>query len=107
MASRFSTLCPRITGASHTGLERLFSENGAWAAVSVHAGSGSASCLAMLLARFTEIGWRRAGYPGFARGPIWALNRAGAAVDSRFALLRSPVPGALIANYHVVADVPV
>jgi SAM-dependent methyltransferase len=91
---------------THTGLERLFSTNGDWAALSIEAASGTASCLAMLLATFAEIGCRRAGYPRLARGPVWALNQAGTAADRRFALLRTPIPGALVANYHVAADVP-
>jgi len=33
------------------------------------------------------------------------LNRAGAALDRRVQMLRDPVPGALIANLHVTAEV--
>ena len=36
---------------------------------------------------------------------IWVLNRAGSALDGRSAELRRPVPGSLIPNYHVIADV--
>jgi hypothetical protein len=34
---------------------------------------------------------------------VWALNRAGAALDARVAGLREPQPGSLIPNLHVVA----
>ena len=40
-----------------------------------------------------------------ARGPVSLLNRAGSALDARSASLRQPVPGSLIPNYHVIADV--
>jgi hypothetical protein len=60
----------------------------------------------MLLATYTEIGCRRAGHPRVARGPVWALNRIGTALDTRFALLRTATPGALVANYHVSAEAP-
>jgi hypothetical protein len=60
----------------------------------------------MLLGTFVEIGLRRAGARGLARGPVWALNRAGTALDDRAQILRDPVPGALFANLHVTAVVP-
>ena len=40
-----------------------------------------------------------------ARGPVWLLNRAAAALDRAFALLGEPRPGSLTANFHVVATV--
>jgi hypothetical protein len=54
----------------------------------------------MLLGTFVEIGMRRT---VFARPPVWLLNRIGAALDARSAALRSPIPGSLIPNFHVVA----
>jgi SAM-dependent methyltransferase len=89
---------------THEGLARLFRENAEWAGLRVEPAAGTAATLAMLLGTFVEIGFRRAKVPGLARGPVWALNRAGAGLDSRVAELREPVPGALIANLHVTAD---
>jgi SAM-dependent methyltransferase len=87
---------------THAGLGRLFDENAAWVSVSVEPGAGTASGLAMLLGTFVEIALRRS---ILARGPVWVLNTAGAALDARSAQLRSPVPGSLIPNFHVVARV--
>ena len=88
---------------THEGLRRLFAENAEWQTLDVRPAGGTASCLGMLLATFVEIGCRRAHVAGLARGPVWALNRGGEALDSRVALLRDPVPGALFANLHVSA----
>lgn len=90
---------------THEGLRRLFEQNAAWAAVAVTPAGGSAGCLAMLLATYAEIAARRAGAPPASRAPVWLLNTAGRALDRRVALLRSTVPGSLLANFHVTADV--
>jgi SAM-dependent methyltransferase len=87
---------------THTGLERLF-EACAWSEVRVRPGAGSASCLAMLLGTYLHLLAKRAHAAALARPPIAALNRLATALDGRVALLRDPVPGALFANYHVVA----
>ena len=91
---------------THEGLARLFGSNGSWDSVSVVPAAGTAATLAMLVGTFVEIGLRRAGAAGLARGPVWALNRAGTTLDGRVRLLREPVPGALFANLHVTAIVP-
>lgn len=88
---------------THEGLSRLFGANGEWESLTIEPAGGTAACLGMLLSTFTEIGFKRARMRGLARGPVWALNRGGAALDRRFALLREPVPGALFANFHVTA----
>ena len=88
---------------THTGLRRLFDENAEWAAVDVRPGVGTAGTLAMLLGTYLDIALRRT---ALSRPPVWALNRLGAALDGRFPALRDPVPGSLIANFHVVATVP-
>ncbi len=91
----------RWTGA---GLERLFGENGDWASVTVSAGSGTASSLAMLNAIYLEHVLRRTPLRA-VRGPVVALlNRAARALDRRVALLRDERPGTIAANYHVVAE---
>jgi SAM-dependent methyltransferase len=86
---------------THEGLVRLFAENAAWSSVDVRAAVGTASTLAMLLGTFLEIGLRRT---VLARGPVWALNQVGSALDRSSTRLREPVPGSLIANFHVVAS---
>ena len=87
---------------THEGLRRLFEQNASWTSLRVEAGAGTASALAMLLGTYVEIALRRT---VVARGPVWLLNRAGSALDARSAGLREPVPGSLIPNYHVIADV--
>ncbi len=85
---------------THAGLRRLFETNAGWSSVEVTPAAGTASALAMLLGTFVEIALRRT---PLARPPVWLLNRAGSALDARFATLREPVPGSLIPNLHVVA----
>ena len=87
---------------THTGLARLFREQAEWESLEVTPGAGTATCLAMLLGTYVEIALRRT---PLARGPVWILNRAGAALDARVRMLRDPVPGSLTANFHVVASV--
>jgi SAM-dependent methyltransferase len=85
---------------THAGLSRLFEREAEWESVEVAPGAGTATTLAMLLGTYVEIGLRRT---RLARPPVWLLNRAGAALDARVRTLREPVPGALIANFHVTA----
>jgi hypothetical protein len=47
--------------------------------------------------------FKRAHLGAAARPLITGLNAGAAALDSRVALLRAPVPGALFANFHVTA----
>jgi SAM-dependent methyltransferase len=91
---------------THEGLRRLFEQNGAWASLEVQPAAGTAATLAMLAGTFLEIASRRVGMPRLSRSPVWLLNRAGPALDRRSRLLADPVPGSLIANFHVVARVP-
>lgn len=91
---------------THTGLRRLFEANADWASLEIRPAGGTAGCVAMLLATYVEIAARRARVRGLARLPVSLLNRTGRALDRRVALLRDPVPGSLIANFHVVADTP-
>jgi SAM-dependent methyltransferase len=86
---------------THAGLRRLFEESADWTSVQVSPGAGTASTLAMLLGAYVEIALRRT---PLARGPVWLLNRVGAALDRRVASLREPIPGSLTANFHVVAQ---
>jgi len=88
---------------THTGLERLFAENGDWAAVDVAPGAGTAAGLTMLNARVLHLLAKRAGL-AFAAGPlIAAMNRLAAELDARVPALREKRPGALFANFHVTA----
>jgi SAM-dependent methyltransferase len=87
---------------THEGLRRLFTTTVDWADVTVTPAAGTGSALAMLLGTYVEIALRRT---FLARGPVWALNRLGSALDARVPSLRAPVPGSLIPNLHVVARV--
>jgi SAM-dependent methyltransferase len=87
---------------THEGLRKLFAEHGEWSQLRVEPAAGTASALAMLLGTYVEIALRRT---ALARGPVWLLNRASSAIEARITQLRDPVPGSLIPNLHVVADV--
>ena len=87
---------------THAGLRRLFEEHGDWHSVEVAPGAGTAATLAMLLGTYVEIALRRT---PLARPPVWLLNSVGSALDARVRTLREPVPGSLIANFHVRAAV--
>lgn len=87
---------------THAGLRRLFEEGADWESVDVSPGAGTATTLAMLLGTYVEIAARRT---AIARLPVWLLNRVGSALDRRVRMLREPVAGSLIANFHVVATV--
>jgi SAM-dependent methyltransferase len=91
----------RWTGA---GLERLFRENGDWASVTVSAGSGTASTLAMLNAIYLEHVLRRTPLRPVRGAVVSLLNRVGRLLDRSVAALRDERPGTIAANYHVVAE---
>jgi SAM-dependent methyltransferase len=91
----------RWTGA---GLERLFRENGDWGSVTVSAGSGTASSLAMLNAIYLEHVLRRTPLRPLRGGVVSLLNRTARLLDGRFAALRDERPGTIAANYHLVAE---
>ncbi len=90
---------------THAGLERLFRENGDWATLDVRPGAGSTATLAMLFSHFIELLAGRAHLRVAAAPFVGAANALAEAVDRRSAVLREPVPGSLIANFHVVAEV--
>ena len=89
---------------THTGLERLFLTNGEWRSVTVTPGAGTGACLAMLTAIYINLVAKRLHAVALGEVVIRAVNRIGGALDASSALLREPVPGALIANLHVVAE---
>jgi SAM-dependent methyltransferase len=91
---------------THEGLRRLFETGAEWESLTILPGAGSASCLAMLLGTYVEIGLRRVRARPLARGPVWAVNMLGGALDRRVSLLREPRPGSLVANLHVTAIAP-
>jgi SAM-dependent methyltransferase len=88
---------------THTGLERLFTANGDWERVDVEPNAGTASALAMLLARSLHLLAKRAGLAWAARPFVFVLNSSAAAVDAHVPSLREKRPGALFANFHVTA----
>jgi SAM-dependent methyltransferase len=89
---------------THTGLERLFSRNGAWSSLSVRPVGGATTCLSALTAVYVDLLLRKAHLAPLARGSVWLLNTAGAGLDRLMPILRRPIPGSLFLNYHVVAE---
>jgi SAM-dependent methyltransferase len=90
---------------THTGLARLFEENGAWSTVTVRPGGGTAACLGMLATTYIELLAGRVGARGAVRPVVAAVNAAAEAIDRRATSLSEPGPGTLHANYHVTAAV--
>ena len=91
----------RWTGA---GLERLFATNGDWDSITVRAGAGTASSLAMLNALYLDHVLRRWPMRRLRVPLVSSVNRLGRAIDGRVSALRDERPGTLTANYHVVAE---
>jgi len=89
---------------THTGLERLFTDNGDWRSVGVRPGSGTAACVGMVISIYLDLASRRAHVAPLGRGLVSLVNRGARALDTRSSLLSEPRPGTLFANYHVVAQ---
>jgi SAM-dependent methyltransferase len=90
---------------THAGLARLFAQNAEWSALRVIPGAGTTACIGMLVATYLDLIVQRAhvrplGYPFVA-----AINAVSEAIDNRVPSLREPLPGSLIPNFHVVAEV--
>jgi SAM-dependent methyltransferase len=90
---------------TRTGLERLFRENASWSSVTVRPGSGTAACIAMLIAFYVNHFLRRVRLGAAGAGTTWLLNTLAEAADRRIQQLGGTGPGTLHANYHVVAEV--
>jgi SAM-dependent methyltransferase len=89
---------------THAGLERLFEENGDWSSVTVTPGSGTTACIGMLVATYIHLFAKRARAPVLGVPLIAAVNASARAIDLLSADLRTTRPGAIFANYHVVAE---
>jgi len=88
---------------THTGLERLFRDNGSWSSVGVRAGAGTTATVAMLVAHLVDLLFKRARIRAAGLPFVVALNALGETLDRAIPLLREPIPGSLSANYHVEA----
>ena len=89
---------------THAGLERLFTQSAAWSSVTVRPSSGTTACLGMLASIYIDLLSRRAHVAPAGRALVSGINHAAAALDGRSTGLREIRSGALIANFHVVAD---
>lgn len=85
---------------THEGLRLLFDQAGDWSSLTVSAGAGTASALAMLFGTYVESALRRT---AVARAPVWLLNTLAVRLEAFSPRLRDPVVGSLIPNLHVVA----
>jgi SAM-dependent methyltransferase len=91
---------------THTGLEKLFVENGAWESVRVTPSSGTTACLGMLISIYLDLVFRRVRLGVAARPLVAAINTVAMGVDGHSKNLSEPGHSSLFANFHVVADVP-
>jgi SAM-dependent methyltransferase len=87
-----------------TGLERLFEANGDWKALEIRPGAGTTATLAMLEATYVDLAFQKLRLRPVGRPLIWCMNGLAGLVDRLSASLREPVPGSLIANFHVRAE---
>lgn len=90
---------------THAGLEKLFRDNGDWAALDVQPGAGTTACIGMLLTHFIELLAGRVRLRTATRPLVAAINIGAEALDRRSSSLREPIPGSVFANYHVRAEV--
>jgi SAM-dependent methyltransferase len=88
---------------THTGLDRLFRENGDWSSVTVRPGSGTTACVGMLVSHFIDLLVHRAHLRVAGRPLVAAVNLGADALDRAVPMLRQPIPGSICANYHVEA----
>ncbi len=88
---------------THAGLERLFRENGDWSAVTVTPASGTTACVGMLVSIYIHLLAKRVHVGALAAPFIAAVNATAAAIDKAVPRLRTPSPGTIFVNYHVVA----
>jgi SAM-dependent methyltransferase len=88
---------------THTGLERLFDQNGAWSSIAVRPGAGTAATVAMLVAHVIDLLFKRAGLRPLGTPFVVALNSLGEALDRAVPPLREPIPGSVNAGFHVEA----
>jgi SAM-dependent methyltransferase len=88
---------------THTGLDRLFRDNGEWSSLVVKPGAGTAATVSMLTAHLIDLLFKRAGVRVLGAPLVAALNLAGEGLDRAVPMLREPVPGSLNANFHVEA----
>jgi SAM-dependent methyltransferase len=88
---------------THTGLDRLFRDNGDWSSLVVKPGAGTAATVSMLTAHLIDLLFKRAGVRMLGAPLVAALNLAGEGLDRAVPMLREPIPGSLNANFHVEA----
>lgn len=88
---------------THTGLRKLFEENGDWSSLTVTPSSGTAACVGMLVGLYVDLLARRVRLGALGRLVVAGLNTSAAAIDRRSRRLREPLPGTIFANYHVTA----
>jgi SAM-dependent methyltransferase len=92
---------------THSGLAKLFWDNGTWSSIRVTPASGTTACLGMVFSLYLDLALRRARVGAAARPIVSGVNRLAEAVDARWAVLRDPAQGGtLFANFHVLAEVP-
>ena len=96
----------RCASWTHTGLEKLFVENGAWASVRVTPSSGTTACLGMLISIYLDLALRRIRLGVAAKPIVAAITTVAMGIDGHSASLREPGPSWLFANFHVVAEAP-
>jgi SAM-dependent methyltransferase len=88
---------------THAGLERLFRRHADWRSVDVEPASGTAACVAAIVAIYVDLLAKATPLEPVGSLVVAGLNRVGAAIDARSPRLREPGPGTLPLNYHVTA----
>lgn len=88
---------------THAGLEKLFRDAADWDTLEVRPGAGTTACIGMLLTHYIELLAGRLHARRAARPVVAAVNAGAELLDRRMPALREPIPGSVVANYHVVA----
>ncbi len=89
---------------THTGLRRLFEENGGWRSISVVPGAGTASALGLLVGVYVDQVAQKLHAVWAGRLVNYALNAVAGALDRRFGSRRQPIAGSRTVNFHIVAE---
>lgn len=89
---------------THSGLHKLFSDNGQWDELDVVENGNFVACVTSLLAVYVDEAARRHLPQRVRRSLVATLNTVGGALDRRYPpRARVPRPGSLTANYLVSA----
>ena len=87
---------------THTGLQKLFTDNGTWTSLAVEPGAGTAAAIGLLVGHYVDQVAQRLHAVWAGRLVNYAINGLAAALERRVPVLRETIPGSLTTNFHIV-----